>query len=112
MATNELSAIIDEFKSILGPEHSSMMISNKWLPNHSASEYFILNFSAHYLRLLEHHDTIKNEYELALETGVIKVNGEEKNYSFVVLLMEKVDKIMARLVVNEAQVYFKTKAEK
>lgn len=108
-STIDLTALIAEYKSILGPDYSSMMISDKWLPDHDPEHYFLLSCTMQSMKLLERQHNSKNEYELNFSNGSIKVNGEEKGNSFVLAFLEKLKKIDQRIASEEAQVYFKKK---
>ncbi len=104
-----IDTLVEEFKSILGPQYSSLMISNKWMAKNNPNDYFILSFSGQVLRLLERSATMKNEYELQVKTGALKVNNENKDRSFAMSFLDKIDKISGLLTTNKAELFFKSK---
>ncbi len=109
--TNPINGLIEEFKSILGPQYSSLMISNKWMAHQDPNDYFILSFSGQVMRLLERSETTKNDYELQVKTGVLKLNNQEKDRKFAMSFLDKIDKISGLLTSNKAELFFKSKEE-
>lgn len=106
-----IDGLIEEFKTILGPHYSSLIISNKWMGSEEPSDYFILSFSGQVLHLLEKSGTLKNQYELSVKTGAIKLNDQEKDRDFSMNFLDKIDKISGLLTANKAELFFKSREE-
>lgn len=106
---SEIEKLIENLEKTLGQQHDSVIISNKWLSHEAQDDYFVLNFSHHFLKILERHHNAKIEYELSLDDYNVKLDGVVKDKSFLYTVLNKADQIIDQFKRNKAELYLKRK---